>query len=700
MMEAIGGLNTLDMPLKDYIQGKTNRIVIGSATAVGLIIAGAAGIATRTPAYQIHNSSGQNTWGVDIEGRETASGAYANKTLISCDTIDSTSTGMLLCGTDSAGGGGISTGNILTISNKRYVSVQGDTMTGGLLIHSVNDDTKTVDSGILFEVAGVGSGRQIHAHDQLSSSGSLSIDGVSRFGNPDTADTSADVLIATTSAIRKGLVIQGYGAQANVLFQTQISTGTPTFQISAGGNLTMIDSVEYDWPNLQGGASTVLTNDGAGGLSWASPASSNSFETIAIPAGTNPVADSSADTLTFTETSPLIITGDAATDIIDITWSSVDLGPDGTIQAGAVELTTDTTGNYAAGDAEAGAALTGDSATGFFAAGLLEIARGGTNAGTDLNNSRIMVSSGSKIVESYAITDGESIQRNNTTFISAPLPLGTVEGRLTLTSGTPITTADVTGATTIYFTPYKGNRIYLYDGTRWKLYSFTELSLALGTLTNALPYDVFIYDNSGTLTLESLAWTNGTTRATALTTQNGVYVKTGATTRRYLGTFYTSSTTATEDSASKRFVWNYYNRVERYMYATDSTDSWTYTTASWRESNGASSPGVSRVDYVVGWEEDLVSVRAEGKAYNSVATITISSGVGIDSSTVNSAQMIGNGISTTYTDTIPATYEGYPGIGYHSIRQLEYAQSGGTTTWFGDAGTDWFRSGMVVKIKG
>ncbi|MGI9298592.1 MAG: hypothetical protein ACR2QC_11955 [Gammaproteobacteria bacterium] len=52
----------------------------------------------------------------------------------------------------------------------------------------------------------------------------------------------------------------------------------------------------------------------------------------------------------------------------------------GTIQANtvvtdSVALTTDTTGNYAAGDAEAGAALTGDSATAFFIMGALEDAR-------------------------------------------------------------------------------------------------------------------------------------------------------------------------------------------------------------------------------------------------------------------------------------------------------------------------------------
>jgi hypothetical protein len=98
-------------------------------------------------------------------------------------------------------------------------------------------------------------------------------------------------------------------------------------------------------------------------------------------------------------------------------------------------------------------------------------------------------------------------------------------GRLTLTSGTSVTTSDVTGAGTLYYTPDVHNLIRLYDGTRWKLHTFTERSLAL-TLTASRAYDVFIYDNAGTLTLElSAAWnSDGTTRTDALTTQDGVKV--------------------------------------------------------------------------------------------------------------------------------------------------------------------------------
>jgi hypothetical protein len=135
--------------------------------------------------------------------------------------------------------------------------------------------------------------------------------------------------------------------------------------------------------------------------------------------------------------------------------------------------------------------------------------------------------------------------------------------RLTLTTAVPVTTSDVTGATTIYCTPFNGNSIALYDGTNWNLRQSAEFSIALGTLTSGKPYDVFCYDNSGTPTLELLAWTNDTTRATALTRQDGILCKSGALTRRYLGSFYTTSTTTTEDSFVKRYLFNYYNRVEK-----------------------------------------------------------------------------------------------------------------------------------------
>lgn len=223
------------------------------------------------------------------------------------------------------------------------------------------------------------------------------------------------------------------------------------------------------------------------------------------------------------------------------------------------------------------------------------------------------------------------------------------QGRLTLTTVTPVTTSDVMAATTVYFTPYLGDLLALYDGSNgWKTYNFTEISVAVPSTLFKL-FDVFVYDNSGTPTLETLdwnqstgsittpgisnatpmvvtstghglsngdlvgisgavgntaangkiwtvsavtantfaltggtgngAWTSGgtwykipNTRATSLVLQNGVLVKSGATTRRYLGTLMTTGTSGqTEDSLLNRLCWNLYNQVLRGLYKADST---------------------------------------------------------------------------------------------------------------------------------
>lgn len=70
---------------------------------------------------------------------------------------------------------------------------------------------------------------------------------------------------------------------------------------------------------------------------------------------------------------------------------------DGTTQTtaggGGFALGTDTTGNYAAGDAEAGAALTGDSATSFFASGTIENTRLPAASGTASGISELAIAS-------------------------------------------------------------------------------------------------------------------------------------------------------------------------------------------------------------------------------------------------------------------------------------------------------------------
>lgn len=268
-------------------------------------------------------------------------------------------------------------------------------------------------------------------------------------------------------------------------------------------------------------------------------------------------------------------------------------------------------------------------------------------------------------------------------------------GRLTLTSGTPITTSDVTGASanTIYFTPYHGNKISVYSGSRWLLMSFTEVSVAVPA-TTVTPFDIFAYNNSGTLTLETVNWTNDSTRATALTTQNGVYVKNGATTRRYLGTARTTSSSGqTEDSVSKRYLWNVCNRVKKDMRAYDTTDTWTYTTATWRQANGASA---NKVEFVLGLSEDLVTAISTtiNKNTNNFYSAT---GVGIDSTSTNSSTLMGNwAVNSSVGTQHSSYYYGHPAVGYHYLAWLEISEAVGTSTWVGDAGLSYVQTGLFA----
>ena len=108
--------------------------------------------------------------------------------------------------------------------------------------------------------------------------------------------------------------------------------------------------------------------------------------------------------------------------------------------------------------------------------------------------------------------------------------------RLTALSGTAAPTTDQTGATSVYLTP-KGNvggtvagsaRIAVYDGSRHREYLSGELSLSVSSLVPGT-YDVFVYDNSGTLTLETLTWTAVATGAiTAATNATPIVITSAA----------------------------------------------------------------------------------------------------------------------------------------------------------------------------
>ena len=274
----------------------------------------------------------------------------------------------------------------------------------------------------------------------------------------------------------------------------------------------------------------------------------------------------------------------------------------------------------------------------------------------------------------------------------------TNDGRLSVDSSDPL--GEAAGVGTIYFHRYAGKRIALYDGSsEWSYVEIpsSPVSLALSGGTASTPHDVFVYDSSG-LTLELVAWTDDTTRATALAEQDGVKVQSGATNKRYVGTIYLDGSKQVTFNSSVRGVWNESNRVRWESAVTDGTDSWNYSTASWRQANGSSS---NQVQIMLGRQTEAVSARALSNAYNASSQGNFASGVGIDSSTVNSAQTFGAVAAVTNDNAVAvATYEGRPAEGFRDIRWLEHAGSlggSGTVTWVGDAGVSVLQTGLVVS---
>lgn len=255
--------------------------------------------------------------------------------------------------------------------------------------------------------------------------------------------------------------------------------------------------------------------------------------------------------------------------------------------------------------------------------------------------------------------------------------------RLSLTTATCVTTADVTGGASIFLTPCTGNRLTLFDSTgRATTYTTAELTLAVPASTGTI-YDVFAFANSGVPTLEALAWTNSTTRATALVKTSGRYTKSGDSTRLYVGSFRTTNSVSgtTEDSAAKRYVWNYYHRVQRLLQRQESTATWTYTTATYRQANASAA---NQVEIVIGVAEEIIDLQVIGAVSNTSANVTALVAIGEDSTTA-SVGFPGSLLVQVATQAVWTTafLKKYPAAGYHLYAWLEFSAATGTSTWFG-----------------
>jgi len=135
------------------------------------------------------------------------------------------------------------------------------------------------------------------------------------------------------------------------------------------------------------------------------------------------------------------------------------------------------------------------------------------------------------------------------------------------------------------------------------------------------------------------------------------------------------------------------------MVAVDTTASWNYSTAAFRQANGNTA---NQLDMVIGVSEDIITADVTGKVTSSTATGRfVAVGVGIDSTTVNSAQLMDSGtnVASTVVCGIWSNWKGYVGAGRHTLVWLEKGSGADTQTWQGNV-AGYIQTGIIGSLLG
>jgi hypothetical protein len=292
------------------------------------------------------------------------------------------------------------------------------------------------------------------------------------------------------------------------------------------------------------------------------------------------------------------------------------------------------------------------------------------------------------------------LPRASTLNVQPGVPPG---GRLTLASSAPVPTADVAAAQ-IFYVPYLHDTIQLWDAkaSQWRVVRFVAPSVTLGAGNPASTgYDVFAYLNNGALGMEfGPAWTSATARSVDVQYTDGRVTKVGDKTRLLLGSVWTSAVAATTDSVASRLVSNAYNRVPRPMQVTEPATSWTYVGV-FRQANANV---LNLVSFMLTLPCEPIEAELQVMVSDdgTTPTRTISPGIGLDTSTANSATMKGSHpISGTSITQMHAFWSGFPAVtvGRHALTWVERASGTGTVTWYGtNASAANFQSGLTARV--
>ena len=336
----------------------------------------------------------------------------------------------------------------------------------------------------------------------------------------------------------------------------------------------------------------------------------------------------------------------------------------------------------------------------------------------------------------YTVTTGSSAAAS--TVWSPQLSRLIPEGYLTLNNSTtsPVVASDTTGST-IYYTPFNGNWTVLSTGSILFPYQFSQMSLALTTSQAANNiYDVFMWWNGGTPVIGTgPSWSAGGgsvsagscargtgAGSTALARLQGILVNSVQVTLTnnlstytcpanegvYLGSILINGTAGqvtcnTSFGQTRRWgVWNMFNRMPVVLSLGDSTSSWTYNTATWRQSR-ADSNNVAY--YFAGLAEeatDIIFTQTIDASSVGGGQTGANVGIGINSTTSPSG-MVGIATGTLSnvagitscgaSGTATARYTLAPSLGVNNINCMERGGAANGTTWSGAA------AGMLLSAR-
>jgi hypothetical protein len=319
------------------------------------------------------------------------------------------------------------------------------------------------------------------------------------------------------------------------------------------------------------------------------------------------------------------------------------------------------------------------------------------------------------------------------TFQVAAGSLTAPQGRATLTSATPITTADVTAATSIYYAPDTGRYCPVYNGTSTTMRDFTSSSTDQVGQTLALDNDsghtgyhqsgknfyLFLADVSGVLYFGTgPAWTGDTTVGTGAGTTElewfeGRWVNKVSMTLRHgsasgntvtvpvrqgtcVAGFRATANGQATDAYDKRLLSNIYGISARQLLRRDTTDSWSWSTASYHQVNASAS---NQIETFCCFATSPIFLHHKAIPLNSTSTLRIVyAGIGINSATVQSASIAAFariGDTSVVSQSPEADYTGFAPLGYTIWYMQEKGAGTDTQTWFGDGGGTDFQSGMA-----